>query len=258
MAEPTFSPSLLQSLREAEHIVVLTGAGVSAESGIPTFRQAQTGLWAKYDPQELATPDAFRRNHRLVWGWYQWRRELVSRARPNPAHLALAAMEEVTTHLTLITQNVDGLHGQAGSHNIIELHGNLMRNKCFEYDHPVTAGAEIAPEVPEDPPRCPQCRSLLRPDVVWFGEALPANTIETAFAATQESDVFFAIGTSAVVHPAASLPLLAMERGALTIEVNPDRTSLSPLVDHRFPRPAGELLPALVLAAWPDVSIGGV
>lgn len=258
MAEPTFAPSLLQSLREAAHIVVLTGAGVSAESGIPTFRQAQTGLWAQYDPQELATPAAFRRNHRLVWRWYQWRRELVSDASPNPAHHALAAMEEVATNLTLITQNVDSLHRQAGSHNIVELHGNLTRNKCFDYGHPVTAAEEIAPEDPDDPPRCPHCRSLLRPDVVWFGETLPADAIEAAFAATQECDVFFAIGTSAVVHPAAGLPLLAMERGALTIEVNPDRTSLSPLVDHRFSQPAGELVPALVLAAWPGVSIAGV
>lgn len=250
-----FAPSLLEAVREARHIVVLTGAGVSAESGVPTFRQAQTGLWAKYDPQELATPEAFRRNPRLVWRWYQWRRELISGAGPNPAHHALAAMERETNRLSLITQNVDGLHQLAGSHNVLELHGNLARNKCFDRGHAVDTGAELAPDTPEEPPRCPQCHSLLRPDVVWFGEALPANAIESAFAAAQESDIFFAIGTSAVVHPAASLPLVAMESGALTVEVNPQQTPITPLVERAFRRPAGELLPELVVAVWPDANI---
>lgn len=253
-----FNPTLLEAVRDARHIVVLTGAGVSAESGIPTFRQAQTGLWAKYDPQELATPAAFRRNPRLVWRWYQWRRELVSGANPNPAHYALAAMEQRADRFTLVTQNVDGLHRQAGSHNIIELHGNLTRNKCFDHGHPVAVGAGITSDDPEEPPRCAQCGSLLRPDVVWFGEALPASAIESAFSAAQDADVFLAVGTSAVVHPAASLPLVALENGALAVEVNPQETSLSPRVDYAFRQPAGELLPDLLLALWPDATISGV
>lgn len=257
MPESTFPPSLLQALRNAQHIVVLTGAGVSAESGIPTFRQAQTGLWARYDPQELATPAAFRRNPQLVWRWYQWRRQLVSSAAPNPAHRALAAMEQAANQFTLVTQNVDSLHQQAGSHNVVELHGNLTRNKCFEQGHAVVAGAEIAPDDLEDPPRCPRFHSLLRPDVVWFGEALPSQTIESAFAAAQNCDVFFAVGTSALVHPAASLPLVAMESGALIIEVNPQQTTISALVDYTFRQPAGEILPQLVLAAWPGATIAG-
>lgn len=252
MTKTKFSSSLLDALREADHIAVLTGAGVSAESGIPTFRQAQTGLWAQYDPQELATPAAFRRNHGLVWRWYQWRRELVAGARPNPAHEALATMERLANHLTLITQNVDGLHRQAGSQHIIELHGSLTRNKCFLNDHAVAAGTEIPPQHPQDPPRCPQCNSLLRPDVVWFGEALPPSALESAFAAAQQSDVFLAIGTSAVVHPAASLPLAALESGAVIVEVNPAETPLSSLADYTFRQPAGELLPDLLQAAWPD------
>lgn len=258
LPETTFSPALLETVRAARHIVGLTGAGVSAESGIPTFRQAQTGFWAKYDPQQLATPAAFRRNPRLVWRWYQWRRELVSGANANPAHYALAAMEQNVNRFTLVTQNVDGLHRQAGSHNIIELHGNLIRNKCFENGHPVAAGAEIASDDPEDPPRCPQCGGLLRPDVVWFGEALPASAIESAFSAARDADVFFAVGTSAVVHPAASLPLVALENGALTVEVNTEETTLSPLVDYAFRQPAGELLPDLLLALWPGATISGV
>lgn len=237
---------LISTLRRAQRVTVLTGAGVSAESGVPTFRDAQTGLWAQYDPQELATPQAFRRNPKLVWEWYEWRRELIGAAEPNPAHHALAEMERRVPTFTLITQNIDNLHAEAGSRNLIELHGNIRRNKCFEEDRIVTGWEPAA----EPPPRCPHCGGPIRPDVVWFGEALPPDALRAALAATRACDVFLSVGTSALVHPAAALPLEAAESGARTVEVNPDETPVSVWMDHRLSGPAGELLPALVAAAW--------
>lgn len=251
MTPNQFPPELIAALRDASHLAVLTGAGVSAESGIPTFRQAQTGLWAQYDPQELATPQAFRRNPGLVWRWYTWRKELVSGAQPNAAHLALARLQFVAPRLSLITQNVDDLHGQAGSRHLIELHGNLMRNKCYAHGHPVGDGEELAATEPDQPPRCPICNSLLRPDVVWFGEELPAEALNNAFAAAEACDLFMVIGTSALVHPAASLPLVALENGAVLVELNPQQTPLSPYAHFVLRGAAGELLPPLLAAAWP-------
>src|SRR5262245_24556036 len=158
------SAELVQLLAKAKYVTALTGAGVSAESGVPTFRDAQTGLWAKYRPEDLATPDAFRRNPRLVWEWYAWRRQLVAGANPNPAHLALADMEKLFSKFHLITQNVDGLHQRAGSTGVIELHGNIARTKCFEEGTIVSSW----PDTDEVPPKCPNCGGPLRPDVVWF------------------------------------------------------------------------------------------
>ena len=161
-------------LAQARRVVVLTGAGVSAESGVPTFRDALTGLWANYRPEELATPTAFAQNPKLVWDWYQWRRELVERAEPNAAHQALAELEDRVPKFTLITQNVDGLHQRAGSRNVFELHGNIRRVKCSAEGRVVTewaAGGDV-------PPRCPHCGANLRPDVVWFGETLPEKRLE--------------------------------------------------------------------------------
>lgn len=238
---------LVALLREAQRVVVLTGAGISAESGVPTFRQAQTGLWAQYDPQELATPQAFRRNPRLVWEWYSWRRQLVGAAEPNAGHLALAEMEKRVPEFTLVTQNVDSLHHRAGSQNVIELHGNISRNKCFDEGTIVTAW----PETGEVPPRCPRCQGLLRPDVVWFGEQLPNEALGRAFAAARNCDVFFSVGTSALVQPAASLPLEAAESGAVTVEINPQPTPISAFMDFVLSGPAGEILPALVETTWP-------
>jgi len=237
---------LIATLRRAQQVAVLTGAGVSAESGVPTFREAQTGLWARYDPQELATPQAFLRNPKLVWEWYAWRRELVASAEPNPAHVALVEMERRVPTFTLITQNIDNLHHEAGSRNVVELHGNIRRNKCFEEGRVV----EDWQPTGDAPPRCPECGSLIRPDVVWFGEALPGNALAAAIAATRTCDVFFSIGTSALVHPAAALPLEAAENGATTVEVNPEKTPVSVWMDVTLPGPAGELLPALVSAVW--------
>ncbi|MCA9970885.1 MAG: NAD-dependent deacylase [Anaerolineales bacterium] len=238
--------NLVDALRQATAVAVLTGAGISAESGVPTFREAQTGLWAQYDPQELATPEAFRRNPKLVWEWYAWRRELVAQAAPNPGHHALAQMAYHVPRLTLITQNVDGLHQAAGSQHPIELHGNLSRIKCFDEDVVVAQWADTG----EVPPRCPRCGGPLRPDVVWFGENLPHAAWQQAAAAARACQVFFSIGTSALVQPAASLPLDALENGALVVEINPQPTPLTHYVDLSLRGPAGEVLPALVEATW--------
>lgn len=238
------SKELIEKLRQADHVVVLTGAGISAESGVPTFREAQTGLWAEYDPQELATPQAFQRNPRLVWEWYAWRRELVNKAAPNPGHLALAKLQGLVPRLTLITQNIDGLHQRAGSQEVIALHGNLAETKCFEREHLVEAWSEDG----EVPPLCPVCGSHLRPNVVWFGENLPTVALQTAVQTAQSCDIFFSIGTSALVHPAASLPLLAVEKGITTVEINPQSTPLTGWMDFVLPGAAGSVLPALIAA----------
>lgn len=238
--------ALIRRLRTAQHIAVLTGAGISAESNIPTFREAQTGLWAQYDPQELATPEAFQRNPRLVWEWYAWRQELVTRAQPNPGHHALVAMQSHCPAFTLITQNVDGLHQRAGSTAVLELHGNLFRVKCFENNHVVTTweDSDVLP------PRCPHCAGQLRPDVVWFGEMLPAATLEMAQQAASSAEVFFTIGTSSLVYPAAELPLLALRAGAIVVEINPQPTPISQQVSFSLQAPAALILPQLLAATW--------
>lgn len=237
-----FPVELIEKLRQAGHVAVLTGAGVSAESGVPTFRQAQTGLWAQYDPQELATPEAFQRNPRLVWEWYAWRRELVAQAQPNPGHFALAEWERHAARFNLITQNVDGLHQQAGSQQVVELHGNITRTKCFADGRSVPTW----PATGEVPPRCPDCGSYLRPDVVWFGESLPYTALQTAVATAHACDVFLAVGTSGMVYPAASLPIEAQQNGATIIEINPERTPFSPYMDYVLTGPSGVVLPELV------------
>jgi NAD-dependent deacetylase len=235
-------------LRSAKQVVVFTGAGVSAESGVPTFRDAQTGLWAQFKAEELATPEAFQANPKRVWEWYAWRRELVGKALPNPAHRAIAEIERHVSEFTLVTQNVDGLHQRAGSQRVIELHGNIRRVKCFEEGVVV----EHWQETGEVPPRCPACGAWLRPDVVWFGEALPDGAFEAAVAAAEACDLCFSIGTAAAVYPAASLPAMAKAAGAFVVEIDPNRTALSGVVDACLPGPAGTVLPAVVRAAWPE------
>jgi NAD-dependent deacetylase len=241
MTDITFHPDLIDTLRSARHIAVLTGAGTSAESGVPTFRDAQTGLWATYSPEELATPQAFRRNPKLVWAWYAWRRELVSQASPNPGHLALAELEQRAPQFTLITQNVDSLHQRAGSRHVIELHGNISRVICSKERRVITAWADS-----DDVPRCPACGAYLRPDVVWFGESLPVDALDAAYDAAGACDLFLCIGTSGLVQPAASLPLRAIAHRIMTVEINPDVTPLSPHAEFHLQGPAGEVLPALV------------
>jgi NAD-dependent deacetylase len=240
----TIPPELIRRLTTAKRIAVLTGAGVSAESGVPTFRDAQTGLWAKYTPEELATPRAFRRNPRLVWEWYAWRRKLVAGAKPNPAHLALAQMEKLFPQFDLITQNVDGLHQRAGSTRVIELHGNISRTKCFDEGVIVTSWEDAG----DVPPKCPNCGGLLRPDVVWFEEPLPETEMERAATASTTCDVFFSIGTSTIVYPAAALPFEALRAGATVVEINPQPTPLTMLAQFNLPEAAGVALPVLMKA----------
>ncbi len=235
---------LIEILRSSQRVAVLTGAGISAESGIPTFRQAQSGLWAQYDPAELATHHAFERNPRLVWEWYTWRRNLISKATPNPGHRALVELETLFPEFTLITQNVDGFHRLAGSMNVIELHGNIFRTKC-------SREGGIVPEWPETteiPPHCPHCNGLLRPDVVWFGESLPAEALNTAYQAMNSCQVLFSIGTSSLIEPAASLPYVALNNDVTVVEINPLNTPLTPIVNFSLPHAAGEILPRLVSA----------
>lgn len=239
-------PDLINRLRTATNVAALTGAGASQESGLRTFRDAQDGLWAQFRPEDLATPEAFARNPKRVWDWYAERRRLLQEVDPNPAHLALAEMEKRIPHFTLITQNIDGLHQRAGSQNVIELHGNLHRVRCS------TCGryAETWEEDTKAPPRCVHCHGLLRPDVVWFGEFLPRGAWERALQAAESSQVFFSIGTSAVVEPAASLPFIARRHGAVIVEINLEATPLTPSADYSLRGKAGEILPALVRAVW--------
>ena len=230
-------------LRRARHVCVLTGAGISAESGIPTFRDALTGLWAKFSPEELATPEAFERDPETVWSWYEWRRQLVREAQPNAGHLALAEFARRVPDLTLVTQNVDGLHQRAGSRDVLEYHGNILRDRCTV--------EQIVAQRSEDTrraglPRCAACGGLLRPDVVWFGEAIPAGPMTLAAAAAEECDVFLSVGTSSLVYPAAGLAEVALRRRATVIEINPNETDLSPHAHLVLRGPSGQVLPALL------------
>jgi NAD-dependent deacetylase len=249
---PHIPSGLVEALRAARHVAVLTGAGVSAESGIPTFRDAQTGLWAQYSPEELATPEAFGRNPRLVWEWYASRRQSVAAAQPNPGHLALAALEAYLPRLTLITQNVDGLHRRAGSAAPIELHGNLTRARCPAEGTLYTSWAEGEAL----PPPCPACGAPLRPDVVWFGELLPPAALERAWEAASSCDLFLSVGTSGVVEPAASLPRVAYSRGATVAVINLDVTSSVGPRSYYLNARSGVALPALVSAAFPRPASG--
>jgi len=238
-----FPESFIERLRQARKIVALTGAGISAESGLATFRDAQTGLWSKFKPEELATAEAFQRDPKFVQDWYAWRRQNALSAKPNAGHLALAEMEQHVPEFLLVTQNVDGLHQRAGSRQMVELHGNIHRFRCFENN---CAGEHF--EIENG--RCRACGGYLRPAVVWFGEMLPLDAIETAVEAAENCDVFFSIGTSSVVYPAADLWRRAKNNGAIVLEINKDPTPLTPLADYSFLGPAGEILPALVRQIW--------
>jgi NAD-dependent deacetylase len=230
---------ILEKLRRARRASVLTGAGISAESGIPTFRGAG-GIWEKYDFTKLATPEGFREDPRLVWEWYQLRQREMNKAKPNPAHETIAKMEGHFDEFAVLTQNIDGMHKRAGSRNIIELHGNIWRMRCSR-DGTVI---DLASPVEEIPPLC-HCGSPLRPDVVWFGEQLSHDVLERASEAASRSDVMFVVGTSAVVYPAAALPILTKNKGGLVIEVNVEKTDLSAYADLSLFGRAGELMPVL-------------
>ena len=244
-------PQLLHSLQAARHVVVLTGAGVSAESGVPTFRDKQTGLWERFDALELATPQAFQRDPALVWGWYQWRRRLVERAQPNAAHHALAQWQQRPVRFTLITQDVDDLHERAGSRDVQHLHGRLSLNVCENCRR--EAQLDAAEELFEDgrriePPRCANCGARIRPGVVWFGEALPQAEWRFAVEAAESCDLFLCVGTSALVQPAASLVDHAAD--AVTVQINTNPTPLDEAVDYSLNGPAGVILPELLQRAY--------
>lgn len=237
-----------QAVRQARHLVVFTGAGVSAESGVHTFRDALTGLWARFDPMQLATPEAFLRDPALVWGWYEWRRQLLLGVAPNPAHRAIAGLQQTLPRVTLITQNVDDLHERAGSRDVLHLHGSIFAPRCFDCGRPHEfAGAPaMASEQALEPPRCSSCNGRVRPGVVWFGEALPEDALDAAFAAAGDCDCLLSIGTSGVVQPAAMIPDLAARRGATVIHVNPEPISVGRANEYSLQGPAGQILPLLL------------
>ena len=264
-----FVEGLLDVLKRARKVAVLTGAGISAESGIPTFR-GKDGLWNRFDPSQLATYEAFLKDPKLVWKWYLWRMHLIANARPNPGHYAVAKMEELFPDFLLITQNVDGLHREAGSRKLVELHGNIFRGKCRfcgkEYSEEEfsrlwpLAGRDFLSSISEEElkgrvfdeidrgnlPRCLNCGEIVGPGVVWFGESLPEDALSRAFSFASSCDVLFSVGTSAVVQPAASIPLYAKRSGAVIVEVNPEETPLSPYCDFVFRGSASQILPQIV------------
>lgn len=230
-------------IEAASSIAVLTGAGISAESGIPTFR-GPGGLWRSYRPEQLATPSAFQCDPVLVWEWYLWRRQLIAKAAPNAGHSALAFLEQQRAPgtFTLITQNVDGLHSRAGSRNLLELHGSIWITRCSSCH---LGRRDDRTSIESLPPRCPGCGAQERPGVVWFGESLPADTWLAAESAVSRCDVFLIAGTSAVVYPAAGLAALAKQSGARIIEVNPEETPVTGICDASFRSPSAQLLPQL-------------
>ena len=250
----SFPPELIAALRQARHVVVLTGAGVSAESGIPTFRDALTGLWMRFDAEDLATPAAFCHDEALVWGWYEWRRMQALRAEPNAAHLAIAALQQLVPSLTVVTQNVDDLHERAGSRGVLHLHGSLQSPRCFVCGRP----HGLLPGIPDEPeggrrldaPRCIHCGGAVRPGVVWFGEELPAPELKQALAAAGDCDLLFAIGTSGMVQPAATLPALARRAGATVVQINTMCTDLDGGCSYLLVGPAGAVMPGLLQAAF--------
>jgi NAD-dependent deacetylase len=232
--------ALITALRDAHHICILTGAGVSAESGVPTFREARDGLWSEYNPLDLATPEAFVADPDLIWGWYRWRRDTVAAVEPNPGHYAIAQLAEFVPDLTLVTQNVDNLHQRAGSHNVIEFHGNIFDNRCF------ADGSLQQADDSATVPVCADCGSNLRPGVVWFGEAIPERALYESSAAAVDCDVFLSIGTSSLVYPAAGLADLAKQNGAAVCEINPNPTMKAANFDFAIAGNSGVVLPELV------------
>ncbi len=241
-------------LTGAESVVVLTGAGMSQESGVPTFRDAQTGLWARFDPMELATEEAFRRHPARVFGWYLWRYHLVRRVQPHAGHRALARLQHEWGAVSrraflLVTQNVDGLHQRAGSADVVELHGSLGRFRCLDRGHPFDTARLVDLVVPDDgevtPPACVECGSPVRPGVVWFGEQLPVPSLERAYDGARRCDLMLVVGTSGIVYPAAGLPEVAVRRGAPVIEISPQPTPLTPHVTLAWASTAAVALPQI-------------
>lgn len=238
-----------QLISRAGRVVVLTGAGVSKESGIPTFREAQEGLWAQYDPMDMASEAGFRRNPKLVWEWYEYRFGMVKSARPNAGHFAIAELEGLVPQVTVVTQNIDGLHAAAGSTSVLELHGSIQRYKCLSGRHTGFSLDDVMAQT-EKPPRCPKCGDLIRPGVVWFGEYLPEDVLRQAYDVSQHCAVMLVVGTSGVVQPAASLPYIAARTGALVVDVNPEPDEISEMADIYLQGKGGEVLPELLRLVW--------
>jgi NAD-dependent deacetylase len=242
---------ILSLVAAASRVAVITGAGMSAESGIPTFRGSHNGLWSRFDPEDLATPQAFCRDPALVWGWYRWRTGLVEQAAPNAGHRALATLEGRKPGLVIVTQNVDDLHERGGSTEVIHLHGSLFAPRCLDCAHPflhepVAQDLQQAPSLRLEPPVCGRCGGRIRPGVVWFGEALAADRLERAAEAMHRCDLLLVIGTSGIVHPAAGLPVLAKRKAAPIIEINPAPTALTGLADVSWRTTAAEGLAQIV------------
>ena len=232
--------SFINKLTEAKNIVFFTGAGISAESGIPTFR-GKDGIWNKLKPEELANFDAFIKNPSMVWEWYNHRKKIIHESKPNAGHLAIAEMQSLFDDVTVVTQNIDNLHRRAGSKNIYELHGNIERNYCIKCRTFFNNELDFSNGVP----KC-NCGGLIRPDVVWFGEYLPEDQFEGGERASVLSDIFFVVGTSAVVYPAAGLVLAAKRSGSFIVEVNSESTEISSLCDDSFFGEAGKILPEIL------------
>lgn len=241
MNQPLFPPKLISLLKRAERIMVSTGAGISTESGVPAFR-GEGGLWENFRPEELATPEAFQRDPAKVWKWYDWRRQMIRKVEPNSGHYALVEMESMIPRFFLFTQNIDGLHQKAGSKMVHELHGNIWRVRCLK-EKKIFESFETPFQ--EIPPRC-SCGSLIRPDVVWFGEPLPVEVLTTAHQVAENCDFFFLIGSSATVEPAASLAFVAKNSGAVIVEINDEITPVTEIANECFLGKSGVILPALV------------
>jgi NAD-dependent SIR2 family protein deacetylase len=247
--------TLAKQLLKSHYVVVFTGAGASAESGIPTFRDALVGLWERFDPAQLATSEAFRTDPALCWGWYEWRRQRVGQAQPNGAHLAIAELAKHVPKLTVVTQNVDDLHERAGSQDVIHLHGSLHSPRCIDCGqaHTLPLTTDALPEEGSriEPPRCCACGGYVRPGVVWFGEMLPGDAWSAGLAAAQECDVFLSIGTSGIVYPAAELPLRALGHRATVVHINPVRFDIS-TQEHFLEGPASVMMQSLLCEAFGD------
>lgn len=232
---------VITKLAQTKYLLVITGAGISTESGIPTFRGAD-GLWKNYRAEDLATLDAFERDPITVWQWYDWRRGIIGKAQPNPGHLAIKELEDMFENFLLITQNVDGLHGRTGIKNMVEIHGNLWRVRCTREG---TTSMLMDVPLKEIPPKC-SCGAIVRPDVVWFGESIPSHALDISFAALDQCDTLIVVGTSGVVYPVASFPQTVKRNGGFVVEINVEPTPISSVADASLYGNSGDILPMLV------------
>jgi NAD-dependent deacetylase len=245
----TLPDTVLQRLKNARRIVALTGGGMAAESQVPSFREAHSGQWAEFDVSELATEQAFLRNPRLVWEWYEHRRRTAEQAQPSQAHYALVDLEQHYPTFTLITQTIDGLHWRAGSRDLIELNGCLRRARCYEAGHVISSWEDVG----ESPPRCPHCGSILRPGVVLFGEGLPEWELRRARGAVEQCEVFICVGDVGAIEPVASFPFVAKRVGALILAIDAADSIYTLMADHVIDAPLAEGLPELVHLVAGDV-----